>query len=231
MSAGLVVVIGAAAIAAGERPVRDESLVSTRSPHAGDWLRGARRRRAFGICNRRRLRQAVHERARAAARRRPHERLLPLRARPHWSTGPCLRHSYVAQDAIGRATAALTGVFLLVLALVLCARDPLTFLAAWELMTLVPAAIILIGATTGRPKLGVRLHRAHARHGRRTVDRGIAAGRCGRVRRRERDRDGIEHTDRDRRIGARRHGDEGRARPTAHVAAQHTRSHRRTCPR
>ena len=37
------------------------------------------------------------------------------------------------------------GVFLLVLALVLCARDPLTFLAAWELMTLVPAAIILVG--------------------------------------------------------------------------------------
>ena len=31
------------------------------------------------------------------------------------------------------------------LALVLCARDPLTFLAAWELMTLVPAAIILVG--------------------------------------------------------------------------------------
>ena len=32
----------------------------------------------------------------------------------------------------------------LALALVLCARDPLTFLAGWELMTLVPAAIILV---------------------------------------------------------------------------------------
>jgi hydrogenase-4 component B len=52
---------------------------------------------------------------------------------------------YLAPDARGRITAALTGVFLLVLALVLCARDPLTFLAAWELMTLVPAGIILVG--------------------------------------------------------------------------------------
>ena len=52
---------------------------------------------------------------------------------------------YLAGDTRGRVTAGLTGVFLLVLALVLCARDPLTFLAAWELMTLVPAAIILVG--------------------------------------------------------------------------------------
>jgi len=52
---------------------------------------------------------------------------------------------YLVPDARGRVTAALTGVFVLVLALVLCARDPLTFLAGWELMTLVPAAIILVG--------------------------------------------------------------------------------------
>ncbi|HET8968107.1 MAG TPA: proton-conducting transporter membrane subunit, partial [Gaiellaceae bacterium] len=52
---------------------------------------------------------------------------------------------YLGQDATGRVTAGLTGIFLLVLALVLCARDPLTFLAGWELMTLVPAAIILVG--------------------------------------------------------------------------------------
>jgi hydrogenase-4 component B len=51
---------------------------------------------------------------------------------------------YVTPDRPGRVTAALTGVFLLVLALVLCARDPLLFLAGWELMTLVPAAIILV---------------------------------------------------------------------------------------
>ncbi len=50
---------------------------------------------------------------------------------------------YLTPDRAGRVTAALTGIFLLVLALVLCARDPLLFLAGWELMTLVPAAIIL----------------------------------------------------------------------------------------
>jgi hydrogenase-4 component B len=52
---------------------------------------------------------------------------------------------YLAPDAHGRVTAAFTGAFVLVLTLVLCARDPLTFLAGWELMTLVPAAIILVG--------------------------------------------------------------------------------------
>ena len=30
------------------------------------------------------------------------------------------------------------------LALVVCARDPLTFLVGWELMTLLPAAVILV---------------------------------------------------------------------------------------
>jgi hydrogenase-4 component B len=52
---------------------------------------------------------------------------------------------YLAPTRRGRVTAALTGVFVLVLALVLAARDPLTFLAGWELMTLIPAAIILVG--------------------------------------------------------------------------------------
>jgi formate hydrogenlyase subunit 3/multisubunit Na+/H+ antiporter MnhD subunit len=52
---------------------------------------------------------------------------------------------YLAPDPAGRATALLTGVFLLVLVLVVCARDPLTFLFGWELMTLVPAGIILVG--------------------------------------------------------------------------------------
>jgi hydrogenase-4 component B len=44
----------------------------------------------------------------------------------------------------GRAVGALTAAFLLALAAVFCARDPLTFLAAWELMSLVPAAVILV---------------------------------------------------------------------------------------
>jgi hydrogenase-4 component B len=42
------------------------------------------------------------------------------------------------------ATAALTAAFLLALVLVLTARDATTFLAGWELMTLVPAAAILV---------------------------------------------------------------------------------------
>jgi hydrogenase-4 component B len=51
--------------------------------------------------------------------------------------------SYLRPDARGRLVAVLSGVFVLVLVEVLCARDPLTFLAGWELMTLLPAAMIL----------------------------------------------------------------------------------------
>ena len=52
---------------------------------------------------------------------------------------------YLEPSGRGRAIASLTGVFVLVQALVLVARDPLTFLVAWEAMTLVPAAVILVG--------------------------------------------------------------------------------------
>src|SRR5581483_1584897 len=52
---------------------------------------------------------------------------------------------YLDPGARGRITASLTGVFVLTLTVVLCARDPLTFLAGWELMTLLPAALILVG--------------------------------------------------------------------------------------
>jgi hydrogenase-4 component B len=51
---------------------------------------------------------------------------------------------YLPPTGAGRATGALTAAFVLALALVLCARDPLTLLAGWELMSLVPAAIILV---------------------------------------------------------------------------------------
>jgi hydrogenase-4 component B len=51
---------------------------------------------------------------------------------------------YLAGDRRGRAVAALTAPFVAALALVLCARDVLLFLAAFELMTIVPAAIILV---------------------------------------------------------------------------------------
>jgi hydrogenase-4 component B len=56
--------------------------------------------------------------------------------------------SYVAGNAPGRATGALTAAFLLALVGVLCARDALSFLFFWELMTLLPAAIILVGTAT-----------------------------------------------------------------------------------
>jgi hydrogenase-4 component B len=52
--------------------------------------------------------------------------------------------SYLRVDVGGRVVAALCGVFVLVLVEVLCARDPMTFLAGWELMTLLPAAMILV---------------------------------------------------------------------------------------
>ena len=52
---------------------------------------------------------------------------------------------YVAAGARGWIIAGLPGAFVLTLAEVLCARDPLTFLAGWELITLLPAALILVG--------------------------------------------------------------------------------------
>ena len=57
--------------------------------------------------------------------------------------------AYLRPDGRGRAIAAATAVFVVVLAGVLCARDPLTFLFGWELMTLVPAAVILIAHDAG----------------------------------------------------------------------------------
>jgi hydrogenase-4 component B len=51
---------------------------------------------------------------------------------------------YLRPDRRGRAVGMLTAAFLLVLVLVLAARDPLTFLLGWELMSALPAAIILV---------------------------------------------------------------------------------------
>lgn len=56
--------------------------------------------------------------------------------------------SYVAKTTPGRLTGVLTAAFLLSLVGVLCARDALSFLLFWELMTLVPAAIILVETAT-----------------------------------------------------------------------------------
>jgi hydrogenase-4 component B len=52
---------------------------------------------------------------------------------------------YLEPTPRGRTIGVLSGMFVLVLAAVLCARDPVTFLLGWELMTLLPAAVILVG--------------------------------------------------------------------------------------
>ncbi|MDQ1294558.1 MAG: hydrogenase-4 component [Actinomycetota bacterium] len=51
---------------------------------------------------------------------------------------------YLRNDGPGRATGALTAAFQLAMVLLLCARDPFTFLLAWESMTLLPATVILV---------------------------------------------------------------------------------------
>ncbi len=51
---------------------------------------------------------------------------------------------YLVGVARARALIALSGLFLLTLAGVVTARDPLSFLASWELMTLVPVTAILV---------------------------------------------------------------------------------------
>jgi hydrogenase-4 component B len=58
--------------------------------------------------------------------------------------------AYLRPAPRGRALAALTAAFLLALALVVCARDPLTFLAGWESMTLLSGAIILVARGADR---------------------------------------------------------------------------------
>lgn len=57
---------------------------------------------------------------------------------------------YLDDSLRGRVTAAMTGAFVLTMMSLLCARDPVTFLGSWELMTLLPAAIILISRGADR---------------------------------------------------------------------------------
>ena len=65
---------------------------------------------------------------------------------------------YLDSDVRGRFIACLTGAFVLTLVEVLCAREPLTFLAGWELMTLLPAALILVGRSDGAARRSVFLY-------------------------------------------------------------------------
>jgi hypothetical protein len=76
------------------------------------------------------------------------------------ASGPVLVFAagYLDASARGRAVGALTGVFVGVLVLMLCARDIVTFLGAWELMTLVPAAIVLIWRNEEPARRGVFIY-------------------------------------------------------------------------
>ena len=57
---------------------------------------------------------------------------------------------YLQPTRQGRLVAGLSGAFVLSLALVVCARDPLTFLTGWELMTLLSATVILVSRRADR---------------------------------------------------------------------------------
>jgi hydrogenase-4 component B len=63
-------------------------------------------------------------------------------------------------DGQGRSLALATGVFLLALVGFVCARDVSTFLGFWELMTLVPAAAILIARQDREARHGVFVYLA-----------------------------------------------------------------------
>ncbi len=56
----------------------------------------------------------------------------------------CFARDYLRPTGKDRAVGSLTAGFLLAMVGVLCARDPATLLAGWELMTLLPAAVILV---------------------------------------------------------------------------------------
>ena len=63
-------------------------------------------------------------------------------------------------DGQGRSLAVATGVFLLALVGFVCARDVSTFLGFWELMTLVPAAAILLARQDREARHGVFVYLA-----------------------------------------------------------------------
>jgi hydrogenase-4 component B len=77
-------------------------------------------------------------------------------------TGPVLVFAagYLDASARSRAVAALTGVFVLMLVALLCARDVVMFLLAWELMTLIPAAIILVSRSDETARRSVFVYAA-----------------------------------------------------------------------
>lgn len=62
----------------------------------------------------------------------------------------CFSPGYLPDDRRGRLVGALTGAFVLTLALVLCGRDPFTILAGWESMSVCSGALILVARAGDR---------------------------------------------------------------------------------
>jgi hydrogenase-4 component B len=67
---------------------------------------------------------------------------------------------YLAANPAGRAIASLSGWFVLVLVGLVCARDVVSFLAFWELMTVLPAATILVARQSRRVRRSVFVYLA-----------------------------------------------------------------------
>ena len=172
----LVAALGAVAIGAvlalGRRAF-EAGLVLQAAGAAGVGVAGF-----WALASRRHARRGVHELVRSALRRRRAERALPRHARPDRGAGARVlaRATWSRPDA-GARSAALTAAFVLALALVVCARDPLTFLTGWELMTLLSATVILVarGARQAVAADGLQLPRRHPSRRRRHLDRDPAA--------------------------------------------------------
>ena len=128
--------------------------------------------------------------------------------------------AYLRPTGAAVPSAALTAAFVVVLAGVLCARDPLTFLAGWEVMTLLPAALILVAHEAGRDarRPCSRTWRSRISAGRGRGSRSCCSRRPARWGIRPRSRPARD-ADRGGARGARRDGDEGRLDAAARVAA------------
>ena len=140
---------------------------------------------------------------------------------------------YLEPSGRGRAIGALIALFVLVQALVLVARDPLTFLLGWEAMTLVPAAVILVGRADEVARRTVFFYVALTHlAGAGTWVAVLLLARGGSDRRPDRGLVGVGRAGRDRARRARRDGGEGGPDAAPRLAARsHTRSHRRPCRR
>ncbi len=128
---------------------------------------------------------------------------------------------YLAGVAHSRALIALGGLFLIALVGVVMARDPSSFLACWELMTLVPATAILVRRSDATVRHAVYVYLAVTHLGGAGVWICVLAlahygalGQPGGARRPGRRGSGVHHRRRDRRVR-----DQGRPDAPALVAA------------